>query len=281
MDVPEFVAVGHVVKDLAPGGWRLGGTVTYAAVQAQRLGLTAGVVTIAGTSVELDRLLPGVEVCRRDDGTTCFRNTYVDGQRRQEVPEQAEPLTLEDVPRTWRAAPIVLVGPVCGEAPPGLAAHMRAAIVGVSAQGWLREVDPAGHVRRVAWKGGEPFWRGAGALFVSDEDVEPDPSQIEMWVGEVPIVAVTRAHRGVSVHADGHWLEMDAFPEDDVDPTGAGDVFAAAFLVRYRETGSVAEATVFGSAAASLSVGGFGTEAIPTREQVEDRIERYPEVHPK
>jgi 1D-myo-inositol 3-kinase len=71
---------------------------------------------------------------------------------------------------------------------------------------------------------------------------------------------------------------MDAFPEMEVDATGAGDTFATAFLIRLHETGDVDQAARFGAAAASLSVSGVGASAIPSRAEVEDRLRRYPEV---
>ena len=77
----EFVVVGHVTRDVAiatamlrrrhgdsataePEGWRLGGTVTFAAVQAHRLGMGVGVVTSASDEVmvRLREALPFAEV---------------------------------------------------------------------------------------------------------------------------------------------------------------------------------------------------------------------------
>jgi sugar/nucleoside kinase (ribokinase family) len=83
---------------------------------------------------------------------------------------------------------------------------------------------------------------------------------------------------GARIHFDGAWHNMEAFPENEVDPTGAGDVFAAAFLARLHETNDVAEATRFAAAAASLSTAAAGTVAIPTREQIEERLARSPEI---
>ncbi len=277
MTVPRFVAVGHVVQDLAPGGWRLGGTVTFAAVQAQRLGIDAGVVTVAEPSLNLPERLPGVAVAGRDDGVTRFENVYIDARRVQYVRGRAEPLTLEDVPPAWRRAPIALVGPVCAEVPASLPAGLECALIGVSAQGWLREVGPEGRVRKIVWRG-EPFWRGAHLVVASDEDVEPDPSQVERWAKEAAIVALTLARRGVRVHAGGVWLEMPAYAREEVDPTGAGDVFAAAFLIRYHETTDVREAMRFASAAASLAVGAPGVDGIGGREEIEAVIRAHPEV---
>ena len=71
---------------------------------------------------------------------------------------------------------------------------------------------------------------------------------------------------------------MPSFPEDEIDPTGAGDTFATAFLIRLHETGDIEAAARFGAAAASLSVGGVAAAAIPTRDEIEQRMQRYPEV---
>jgi sugar/nucleoside kinase (ribokinase family) len=76
----------------------------------------------------------------------------------------------------------------------------------------------------------------------------------------------------------GAWRQIEAFPEREVDPTGAGDIFAAAFLIRLAESDDVAEATRFASAAASISVGGEGTDSVPTRAQVESLLAQHPEV---
>jgi sugar/nucleoside kinase (ribokinase family) len=57
----------------------------------------------------------------------------------------------------------------------------------------------------------------------------------------------------------------------EVDPTGAGDVFAAAFLVALRERRPVPLASRFATAAASLSVEGPGLTAIASRAAVERR----------
>jgi sugar/nucleoside kinase (ribokinase family) len=203
-------------------------------------------------------------------------NEYEDGHRRQRVPSRADTVSTEDVPADWRAAPVVLVGPVCGEVPAELSASLAVPLMGVSAQGWLRKVDGARRVRRRAWTGA-PFWQGCQVLFVSDEDLGRRADQLEAWV-DVPVVAVTRARRGAKVRDSGRWRRIEAFPAREVDPTGAGDVFAAAFLVRYHETRDVAEATRFASAASACSVEGIGTERVGTREEVEARLMRHPEI---
>lgn len=278
MQTPQFVVIGHAVKDLANSGWRLGGTVTYAAVQAQRLGVSSAVVTRTGPDIPLADLLPGMDLTSHpNEHSTCFQNIYRDGRRRQHLPSRAGPLTVDDIPERARQAPVVLLGPVAGELPPGIGTLFPRSLVGVSAQGWLREVAADGLVVPRVWNG-PPFWEGCRVLFVSDEDIGGTDGQVARWVREVPIVALTMARRGARIHMEGRWRHIAAFPEQEVDPTGAGDVFAAAFLVRLWETEDVAEATRFAAAASSLSVGGVGVEAVPTRAQIEERLAEHPEI---
>jgi sugar/nucleoside kinase (ribokinase family) len=132
-------------------------------------------------------------------------------------------------------------------------------------------------VRRSSWRG-EAFWLGAEVLFVSDEDLGRNRKPVARWTSDVPIVALTRDRHGARVHADGRWWKIAAFPSREVDPTGAGDVFAAAFLVRYRETKDVGQSARFASAAAACSIEGGGIEAIADRDQIEGLLAAHPDV---
>ena len=132
-------------------------------------------------------------------------------------------------------------------------------------------------MRKEPWRGG-PFWAGCDVVFVSEEDIEGARDQLDRWTADVPIVALTADRRGASVHCDGAWRRIDAFPTNEVDPTGAGDVFAAAFLVRYRETNDIATTMRFACAAATSSIEAAGTSGIATREQIETRMAQHPEI---
>lgn len=276
MSSPDFVVVGHVVRDLVADGWRLGGTVTFAAMQAHRLGASVGVVTAAADDVAA--ALPFADVRQRQtEVTTSFENLYAEGRRRQRVPVRAAAITQDDVPAEWRMAPIVLLGPVLGEVDARAATiFSEESLIGVSAQGFLREVDAEGRVVQAPWRG--EFWSACDALFVSEEDLSDAAEELATWTRAVPIVALTESRRGARVHADGRWRHIDAFPESALDPTGAGDTFATAFLVRLHDTGDVDDAARFGEAAASMSVGGQGASRIASRAEIEERLSRHPEV---
>lgn len=278
MTAPDFLAIGHVAKDIVPGGWRLGGTVTHAAVQGQRLGLQAAVVTRSAGDLGLEQLLPDIQVRRiPSETTTTFENRYESGRRIQHVWEQAPPIGPEHVPQEWRRARMVLLGPVLGEVPIGLGRLFSGSLVGYCPQGWLRDVRSDGLVLRRPWARAASL-RGGDVLVVSEEDVEGDDVALEVWVRDVPVVVVTEGRRGARVHADGRWRHIDAFPQEELDPTGAGDVFATAFMVSLHESGDVAVAARFAAAAASLSVSGAGAVAVPTRDKIEQVLADHPEV---
>ena len=63
-------------------------------------------------------------------------------------------------------------------------------------------------------------------------------------------------------------------PVEVFDPTGAGDVFAAAFMLRFNETNDPYLAAPFANSAASFAIEGPGTTTLATRSQVEERMAR-------
>ena len=60
-----------------------------------------------------------------------------------------------------------------------------------------------------------------------------------------------------------------------IDPTGAGDVFDAAFLIRYLDCGDPVDAGRFAVAAAALSTRGMGVSALPTKTEIAMLIEQH------
>ena len=70
--------------------------------------------------------------------------------------------------------------------------------------------------------------------------------------------------------------EVPAYPARQVDPTGAGDVFAVAYLVSYFESRDPFASALFASCVASLSVEAMGLASVPTREQIEKKMAKFP-----
>ncbi len=278
--MPRFLVVGHLVQDVVPGGFRLGGTAAYAGLLAHRLGWEACVLT-AGPVDPPE--LTGVRLLRLPSLiATRIQNVYEGGRRRQFVLSRAPELGPDLVPPELIQCDAVLLGPVAGEVQPQSAAIFRGRLLGACLQGWLREIGAGGAVRPR-----DPFcWPAdvvleyAQVVFVSDEDLPPDKTApaLERWSRSVPVVAFTRGEKGAEICYRGEWRHIDAFPARTVDPTGAGDVFAAAFLIAQGEGAVVWAAARFAAAAASLVVEKEGVAGVPERWQVEERLRAYPEI---
>jgi sugar/nucleoside kinase (ribokinase family) len=202
--------------------------------------------------------------------TTTFHNTYLRGKRTQHLKEVAGPITPADVPRAWRSCPTVLLGPVADEISYDLARHFQDSLVVASIQGWLRRWDSAGLMEPKHWDG-QAVLPYVDAVVVSIEDVRDD-TLIDLWAEITPVLILTLGEDGARLHYQGVWHHIAAFPVDEVDPTGAGDVFAAAYLARYRETADPLELARFASCAASFCVEADGVAGIPTLAQVEARL---------
>ncbi|MGD0205722.1 MAG: PfkB family carbohydrate kinase [Dehalococcoidia bacterium] len=280
MGAPDFLVIGHLAKDKTAEGWRLGGTAAYASLTASKLGLRAAVLTSAASDLDPSLLLPDIDVrLLPSSETTTFENIYGPKGRLQYVWARARNIAASDVPREFLGAKVVLLGPLVGEVEEDAARCFPRSLLAISAQGWLRTVLPDGRVEQISPRQWRPrlLLKRSRALFVSEEDMPPEETEetLARWAAQVPLLAFTRGTRGARLWSDGRWREVLPMPAQEVDPTGAGDVFAAAFLCRYFETSDAWQAALFAAAAASLSLEAPGTAAIPSRQQVEERLRAH------
>jgi len=270
---PDVLIAGHIAKDITADGWRPGGGVLYAAAQASRLGLSVAALTACSPEVEPSAVLPGVDWrVLPSEATATFENVYCDGVRQQRLLATGRRLSLEDLPVEWLDAPLVLLTSLFHEIEADIAPALasRGALVGLGAQGWLRRLE-GDRVQPMAFEP-SPAWLAADVVFVSEEDVA-DAERVAEWRSRTPIVVLTRGYRGCTVWDTSGRHDVSAAAVAEVDPTGAGDVFAAAFLVRYAEARDVVAAARFATAAAALAVGGEGTSSIAGRDEIETLLE--------
>jgi sugar/nucleoside kinase (ribokinase family) len=279
MPSPDYLVIGHVAKDIAPDGHTIGGTVTYSAVTAQRLGLQAAIVTAADAQfgAEVQAALPGVAVhARQSAQSTTFQNTYTDGGRVQSLLGHADCLALGDVPEAWRKARIVHLGPIAQEVDAALARQFPGSLVALTPQGWLRQWDASGRVRPSDWPDALAVLGQVDVLIFSPEDVGHDWDRIHAYTRAAPLAVLTLERHGALVFRrdEGRWLA----PREArvVDPTGAGDVFATAFLSVYVDQRDPFAAARFANVAASFSIEGRGIAAIPDRATVDGWLATHP-----
>jgi sugar/nucleoside kinase (ribokinase family) len=273
--LPDFVIAGNVVRDITPAGWAPGGTAVYAAAVARGLGRRVGVVTAAPADVVAAGLSPDVAVVRVDvPEATSYENVYASTGRVQYLRAAGSPIPPEVLPAAWAEARVALLGPVFHEVRPELAARFRGT-VGVCGQGFLRRAGPDGRVSPMPpeeWNA-LPVLRHARVLFLSEEDLAGGASGAVPagWLDAVPITVLTAGRRGAHIHQGGQWRFIPAFPVNEVDPTGAGDSFAAGFMVALDEGADIAGAAGFAAAVASYTVEAPGHQS-PSREAVQNRL---------
>ncbi|HSN74681.1 MAG TPA: PfkB family carbohydrate kinase [Anaerolineae bacterium] len=268
----DFLTIGNITKDLIPGGYTVGGTVTYASVAAMRLGRQAGVLTRMGPDLTLPDVYRDVELhALPSTHTLTFENVYTPDGRVQTIHALADAIGVQDVPEAVlrHPPPIVLLGPLAGELDPRVADLFPDALRGVVPQGWMRRLDQHGRVSHVPITCTDDVLRYADVLVVSTEDVNHDISLAGCYAEMVRIVVLTRGIHGADVYHSGHVTHVRPRPAQQIDPTGAGDTFTAAFLIYYSETGDPIKAARFANVAASFSVEGLSYSATPTRAQVE------------
>ncbi len=298
---PDFLAIGHLTYDVTPepgdphGRVRPGGAAAFAAVTARALGLKVAVVTSVAPSYPVGDILPDIATqIIEAPFTTFFQNVYrraapgrfapgrsaqgeERGERWQVLGGRAASIARADIPPEWIKAPIVFLGPLVREVPPDAVTWFPDAAVGGAVQGWLRRWDDYGRITEEAeppggLASGYRLLAGSTREFPGREGDEGH--EMARWAKYADVVGMTDGPAGSRIRAAGRETSIPAYRAEEIDPTGAGDVWAAACLVRLVETGDPVEAARFANAAGSVSVERRGLSAAPHRAEIESRMAR-------
>lgn len=127
-----------------------------------------------------------------------------------------------------------------------------------------------------------PFVERASILLPSGPEAcwlaaEDDPEAACRWLlGRGPeLVVLKRGSRGCAAFTREGVVESAGLVVDEVDPTGAGDCFAAALLVGLLEGRGIEEAARLASIAGAMAVARRGPmEGSPTRQELDDALVR-------
>ena len=276
MSAPDFVAIGHVTLDRIGDASRPGGAALFAAVAAHRLGLSVGLLTSHGDDFPLDLIPPKIEVVSIPAADTSRFEHRLDAEGRvSHVRAVAGRLTTADVPDDWRGAALTLLAPVLDEVDPMIATLFTEGAVGAAAQGWLRHAARDGLVVPRTWRSPERLLQSVQALFLSREDIRGQESEVVEWFQRTPIGVLTADRDGALLFVNGERYEVRPRPAREVDPTGAGDVFAATFLVQYQRDGDPWQAAVAAACAGSLAVEGAGWSSLADRPTLDAALSLY------
>lgn len=238
------------------------------------LGARPRLVSTVGVDFERHEELHGLEILLTvRDQTTTFENSYSAGRTRvQRVEAVGGPVTPRSLPSEWRKADLLFLAPVIGEVDPRVwLDEIDASVVGLGLQGFLKGLGkPHGSSRPIVPRPFElsnDILERVSVAFLSDDDlVELASADLLARLRRVvPIVVLTEGARGSRVWTHSLECKVGTFPVVARDPTGAGDVYAAAFLVALSAGARPGEAAVLASAAASIVVeeeGGIALERL-------------------
>jgi sugar/nucleoside kinase (ribokinase family) len=292
---PSLVIVGAASRDLDerdPRGWRLGGSVTYGALLAARLGARVGALigvdsAAATEGHELDLLRRAgadVRLVPLARGPV-FDNVQTPRGREQIGHEGSDPIPPSALPEAWRDCDAFLLGPVANEIPDAWAASPRAdALVALAWQGLLRRIEPGKRVVEVPARPG-PLFARSDLGSVSVEDLRAGGDRLDRLLPRVgQRLAITADEHGALFLLRGetglHIRKLPSIPvRRTVDTTGAGDAFHTTWFL-----GSLADgpfgpvplpegrALYVAAIVGSLAVETYGLAGVPDRTMTAQRI---------
>lgn len=274
--INKIQLVGHVCHDLVSEEIILGGTVSYAVLIARYLSNEISLLTSFGADFrfkeQMDQLGVTVENIPASQ-TTVFENVYEGDQRIQYLHQRAKDIIV-DSRHIINDATLIMLCPIADEIilDNEFLAHYKG-IKGATIQGWLRAV---GSDKRVYPKLPDHLlFTELDIVVLSEDDISGFPDILDQLIKWVPIVVLTKGVHGADIYERGFVHHYPSYDTKVVDLTGAGDIFSVVFMSCYAGTKDIKEAAVLAHSAASLSIEGKGTEAIPDLEKIKNRYNLY------
>lgn len=279
--------VGHIAIDTVIDNrgtrMQLGGPPTYAALTARVMGLEAEAITKAGEDLpeEFKTQLRemAIEVpSLKERKTTRFILDYRRGERKLVVEAICDKITPNDIPTT--SLEVVLLSPIIGEVPRGTAYQLLSVeTLALDPQGYLRDVGIDGRIYLKPWLDVEIL--SAAKIYKSTvKELKmitgiTNPLQALARLNRLGIkeAIVTLGGRGALLSINEQAYEIPPYRVDVVDPTGAGDVFLAAYLSESLMGGEPTWCGAVATAAASLILETIGARFDASQRELYRRAE--------
>jgi len=268
---PEYLCIGHLTIDKTSAGDKIGGTAAYASLTAQAMGLDTALYTTY-TKSQLPSFFSTIQSkVQIETSLMTFENIYHEEKRTQHLLHTCNPLQLGGIPAQWSDTPIIHFGPIFHDIAPESVSHFPKAFIGMTPQGWLRTVEGQ-IVRPIPWGWLRDYLPHADAVVISVEDVGYDEDAIQTMASISKILAVTEGFYGARIYHDGTMYRCHAPELTELDPTGAGDIFATIFFIMLQRGTSPHIAGQIATRLASFSVLRRGLESIPTAYEIDQAL---------
>ena len=261
---PQLLAIGHVTFDVTPDDLETrhpGGAVAFASVTASRLGIQPAIITSCADDYPAQEVIDDPDRFIRIPSahTSTFENRYNKrGDRLQILHHRADDITRDSIPEAWLNLEMLFVGPLTQEFPPDCLDWFNPRVSCVVPQGWLRSwTQPLPSTVSVSKS--PPLNMSAGWDICVISESETEPNTIQDWRTITRNLVVTKGPEGADLYQPNNTNPTpipsfaNKIPFAGTDTTGAGDVFAAAMLIRYTATSDPVQAANYASACAALS----------------------------
>ncbi len=273
-----YVVVGYLLHDIVDVDGKIsespGGSAMYCSMTAKKLGMKVGIVSRVGQDYRYHDILDGIDKSGvgMQEKTTTFFDIYRDGRRKELVFNIGKKLRKKDFPREFLNAKAVHIGPVIDEVHKGLIKMVKkksSALITADIQGFIRK-EKNGDVVPKKFKLG--ILKYIDILHCSEDDLRDSRIKISDIERKCNHILLTRNSRGSVLIWDSRRISIPPFNTIEKDPTGAGDVYMAAFAKRFLETNDPEESGRYASAAASFCVEDFGINGIKDERHVIERL---------
>ncbi|WP_420641594.1 PfkB family carbohydrate kinase [Candidatus Leptofilum sp.] len=258
----DYLVIGHITRDVTQAGNLVGGTVAYGGRVAHALGCNTAVLTSCQPEYEGLQELTGLTVkLLPSANTSTFENIYGENGRIQMLYTVASSLGVDDLPSAWPQPTVLHLGPLTNEVDPAIMHRYPESIIGLTPQGWLRHWTEDGRVYAREWPEAERYLPLADVVILSEEDLLNDEMLIR-YRQHAKLLIMTENAQGCTVFYGEEVRQVAAPSVTQVEPTGAGDIFAAAFLTQYARNGrNPWQAAEFANFIAAQSVTKLGLDA--------------------
>ena len=200
--------------------------------------------------------------------SSTFENIYTETGRIQKIWKVAEKLDVNDLPEIWKSSKIIHLAPIANEILPFEPSVLHPEILGATPQGWLRIWDDTHAIHLEKWNNEIQSVLRESVAVLSSEDLNHDEESIEHYANTCKILAITEGSKGSRLYWNGDIRKFGTRRVTEVDPTGAGDIFASSFFIRLMTTRDPWESSRYANQAAAFSVTRKGMDSIPTKEEL-------------
>ncbi|MBO3833359.1 MAG: hypothetical protein FGF51_08300 [Candidatus Brockarchaeota archaeon] len=260
----------------------MGGGGFYSSLSLSRIGVETVLFTAYGPDMNPEWVeglkRKGVEVYATElDRSILFENVYQDSNRIQKSSGEPSRRIVVDRSRLtgFDAAHVT---PVLNEVDQRVFKELEetGCRVSIDAQGFIRTSGVDGSVHHVKRMLPENALSRVNYIHMNVDEqlffLNRDVKEL-FEINPGMIVELTNSEHGSMIVYKQGCFFMPIVEVETLDPTGAGDVYAAVFLAKHLETGSLLESSLYASACASIKAEKTGPSFDFSVEEVERRVE--------